>query len=78
MRDYSEEELTKGIDQWITGKNAERNRIILKMRLIHGYTYEQIAECLHVNEDLPERYKLGVKQISRVISEGSIKLFNHI
>lgn len=78
MRDYSDEELINGIDRWITGKNAERNRIILKLRHVHGYTYEQISEYLHNNEELPDRYKLGVKQISRVISEESLRLFNHI
>lgn len=78
MRDYSSDELIAGIDKWITGKNAERNRMILKMRLVHGYTYEQISECLHNNEDLPDRYKLSVRQISRIISNETLKLFKHI
>lgn len=78
MRDYSDEELINGINKWITGKNAEHNRIILKLRHVHGYTYEQISEYLHNNKELPDRYKLGVKQISRVINDESLRLFSHI
>lgn len=76
MRDYSRTEIVNAIDEYIVGtKYAERNRIILKLRYIDGYTYEQIAEWLYLNEDIPQSYKIGAKQISRVISEESLRLF---
>ena len=32
------------IDQWIIGRNSERNRKMLKRRLLDGITYERLAE----------------------------------
>lgn len=75
---YSDEMLSDAIDHWIVGKFAERNRIILKLRLIHGYTYEQIEEWLYLNKDVPDRYKIKAKQISRVISEWTLVVYDHI
>ena len=40
------------IDEWVIGRNAERNRAILKRRLIDGITYERLAEEF----DLSTRY----------------------
>lgn len=32
------------IDEWVVGRNAERDRAILKRRLVDGVTYERLAE----------------------------------
>ena len=32
------------IDEWVVGRNAERDRAILKRRYIDGITYERLAE----------------------------------
>ena len=32
------------IDEWIIGKNSERDRAILKRRLLDGVCYEPLAE----------------------------------
>lgn len=77
MRDYSNSELEKGIDEWIGGRNAERNRIILKKKLIDGWSYQQIANYLS-SEEMPEHYKIEVRQIQRIIERGRTKLFRHI
>lgn len=45
------------IDQHIVGKNAERNRAILKSRFIDGLTYEKLAE----------KYDLSVSHIKNII-----------
>lgn len=37
-------EIERLIDENIIGRNAYRNRIILKLYLIDGYTYEQVAD----------------------------------
>ena len=41
----------------IIGKNAERNRLILKRRLIDGIKYETLAE----------EFQMSVKQIQRIV-----------
>lgn len=78
MKHYCDEQIIETINKWTVGKFAERNRMILKLRLVDGYTYEQIEQWLYLNEDIPEAYKIKVKQISRVISEWSIVIADHL
>ena len=44
MRDYSRSELETAINEWIVGKNAERDRRIIYRRLIDGICFEPLAE----------------------------------
>ena len=83
MRDYSklpfsDYQINDAIDRTIVGRNAERNRIILKLSLLHGYSYEQIEEWLELNENIPERYKVKVKQIGRVVRSGESKVYAYL
>lgn len=41
MIEYSNSQVSKAIDEWI---HSERDRAILKRRLIDGLTYEALAE----------------------------------
>jgi hypothetical protein len=75
---YSDEMIAEAIDRWVVGRFAERNRIILKLRLIDGYTYEQIEEWLYLNENIRDSYKIKSKQISRVISEWSLIIYEQL
>ncbi len=50
-------DIENAIDSHIVGKNAERNRLILKSRFIDGLTYENLAE----------KYELSVSQIKWII-----------
>lgn len=68
MRDYSRTELTEAIDEWIIGKNAHRDRCVLKSRLIDGLTYEALAE----------EYDMSVTQIKRIVYKAQDKLFRHL
>lgn len=77
MRDYSYSELENGIDEWIVGRNAERNRIILKKKLIDGWSYQQILNYL-CQDDMPDSYKIEIRQLQRVIRKGRRILFSHI
>ena len=77
MKDYSRTELENGIDEWIIGRNAERNRVILKKKLIDGWSYQQIADYLN-SDDMPDYYKIEVRQLQRVISKCCKTLFSHI
>ena len=42
--ELSKTELESAIDTWIYGRNSERNRKILKRRLIDGETFQNLAE----------------------------------
>lgn len=68
MRDYSRTELKEAIDEWIVGRNAHRNRMILKSRLIDGMTYEALAE----------HYDMSVAQIKRIVYRTQEILFRHL
>jgi len=56
------------IDEWIVGKNAQRDRAILKRRLIDGICYEPLAE----------EFDISVAQVKRIIYKGESKIFRHI
>ena len=77
MKDYSRTELENGIEEWIVGRNAERNRIILKFKLIDGLSYIEIMNRL-CSDDYPESYHLQVRQIQRIIRKSETILFRHI
>ena len=68
MRDYSRTELTEAIDEWIVGRNAHRDREVLKARLIEGYTFETLAE----------RFDMSTVQIKRIVYKSQEKLFRHL
>lgn len=45
MKEYSKSEIENGIDEWIIGRNAKRNRLILKLKLIDGLSYTEACEA---------------------------------
>ena len=63
----SRSELEYLIDEWIIGRNAERDRKILKRRLLDGICYEPLAE----------EFNLSVQQIKNIIYKSQNKLFKH-
>ena len=68
MRDYSSTELNTMIDEWIAGANAQRNRAILKSRLIDGLTFDALAEL----------YDMSPRQIKRIVYKTQEVLFRHL
>ena len=56
------------IDEWIIGRNAERDRKILKRRLLDGITYDRLAE----------EFDLSVRQLKNIIYKAEDRLFSHI
>lgn len=68
MLDLSKTEISDLIDEWIVGKNSERNRKILKRRLIDGITYESLAE----------EFDLSVRQVKNIVYKSEQQLFLHI
>ena len=58
MKDLSRTEIENLIDEWIVGsRNAQRDRMIIKSRLIDGLTYEKLAE----------KYELSVQSIKSIV-----------
>lgn len=45
------------IDERLRGRNAERNRKIVKRKLLDGLTYEQVAE----------EFELSVRQVKYIV-----------
>lgn len=66
--DISRSELEHLIDEWIIGKNSERDRKILKRRLLDGICYEPLAE----------EFDLSVQQIKNIVYRSQNKLFKHL
>lgn len=65
MREVSNSEIAALIDEWI---HSERDRKILKRRLIDGIRFEPLAE----------EFDMSVRQIKNIVREGSTKVFSHI
>ena len=64
MPDLSASQISHLIDEWILN---ERNRAILKRRLIDGITFERLAE----------EFDLSVTQIKTVVYKSEKRLFCH-
>ena len=56
------------IDQWIIGRNAERDRAMLKRRLLDGVKYESLAE----------EFDLSVQRVQAIIYKKQSKIFSKI
>ena len=63
--DMSRTEWSALIDEWIF---SERDRSILKRRLLDGITYERLAE----------EFELSVRQIKNIVYRSEDKLFKHV
>ena len=65
MRDISRTEMTELIDEWILN---ERDRKIMKRRMIDGICYEPLAE----------EFGVSVQTIKNVVYKSQEKIFRHI
>lgn len=65
--ELSRSQISELIDEWIVGRNAERNRMILKRRLIDGITYQSLAE----------EFDMSVQNICKIVYKCEDKFFKH-
>lgn len=65
MTDYTNSDISTLIDEYI---HSDRDRRILKRRLIDGICYEPLAE----------EFDLSVSQIKRIIYKNEEKIFKHL
>lgn len=68
MRDYSKTELCEIIDEYVLGRNAERNRQIIKRRLIDGICFEPLAE----------EFDISVRQCKNIVYKTQEIVFRHL
>ena len=66
--DLSRTDIENLIDEWIVGMHAERNRAIMKRRLIDGICYEPLAE----------EFDMSVRQIKNIVYKCEDKIFKHV
>lgn len=55
------------IDEYIIGKNAERDRAIVKRRLLDGICYEPLAE----------EFDMSVRQVKNIVYKAVKRLLEH-
>ena len=65
MRDYSNSEISEIIDEYV---HSERDRALLKRRLIDGLTQERLAE----------EFDLSVRQVQRLLYKLQDKVLRHL
>lgn len=65
MKELSRSEWTELIDEWIF---SERNRAILKRRLLDGITYDCLAE----------EFDLSVRHVKNIVYKSQERLFKHL
>ncbi len=65
FENISNSEIERLIDEWI---HSERDRRILKRRLIDGICYEPLADEMN----------MSVRQMKRIVSKAEEKLFKHM
>ena len=68
LPEISRSELERLIYEWIIGRNAERDRAVIRRRLFDGITYERLAE----------EFDLSVKRVKLICYKGQDKIFKHI
>ena len=68
IADLSRSQIETLIDEWIIGKNAERDRAVLKRRLLDGICYEPLAE----------EFNLSVQRVKTIVYKREAHLFKHL
>ena len=79
-KDLNRDQYDHAIDQWILGRNAERDRVILRMYLFDGITFERMQMRLDelARQIHDPKYALSIDQIKKVVRKRKEELFIHI
>lgn len=74
--DFGRSGIEKIIDEWVIGKNGERDRLIMKLHFINGYTFEGLQKKLDTMED--ESFHLSIDRLKQIILQRSNQIEKHI
>lgn len=67
FEDLSKSKIEAAIDEWIVGRYAERNKSIVRRRLIDGICFEPLAE----------EFGLSVRQTKAIVYKCERIIFSH-
>ena len=67
------DEVLVGIEQWVIGRNGERDREIMRMYMIDGITFARMQRRL---DEIG--YELSIDQIKKIVRRRKEELFRHI
>lgn len=73
MPELSRDETEAAIQQWILGRNGERDRVILSMYLFDGITFSQMQARLD-----SMGYPLSIDQLKKIVRKRKEQLFRHL
>lgn len=73
MTEIDRDLVEAGIVRWINGRNGERDRMILRMYLFDGITYEKMLDRLEESG-----YEIGKDRLKQVIRSRKAQLFRHV
>ena len=68
VKGYSRTQILEAIEEWVVGRNALRNREILKKKLIDGISYMALAE----------EYDLSLKRVKTIVRENTKLIAEHL
>lgn len=68
MKDLSYSEMEHLIDEWTIGNHGERDRAIMKRRLLDGLTFEALAE----------EFNLSTQHVKTIVKKRKSNIFKHI
>ena len=64
----SSSELSDIIDEWVKGRHAQRNKAIMKRRMIDGICFEPLAE----------EFDLSVRHIKTIVYSLEYTIYKHL
>lgn len=67
------DDVLRAIDQWVIGRNGERDRVIMQMYMLDGITFAKMQDRLE-----EWGYPLSIDQIKKVVRRRKEELFKHI
>ena len=71
LEDITNAQISEAVDTWI---HSKRDRIILKLKLIDGFTYSQICDILYKEHGI----ELSERQLQNIVYKAESVLFKHI
>ena len=74
--DFGRSVIEKIVDEWVIGKNGERDRLIMKLHFFNGYTFEGLQKKLDTMED--ESFHLSIDRLKQIILQRSSQIEKHI
>lgn len=68
LQGYSKSQIIEHIDEWVIGRNAERNRQILKRKLVDGISYMALAD----------EFDLSLRRVKTIVKKSTLMIIEHL